>query len=567
MTGRSRSRWSASTRSFMGLFGALGAAMLLGGCRYRPAHFADRPDVVKVGDDTPIPVPERNDFDEILQVSDAYLRRPLFDALSPVEPPDAADVSAMDEVPASSWYLPPRQLSEILADREVSPAGPPVPPFLLEDAAPSLGSGGARIVIADSRGARYELARDTARRPELLTGAAAVGSRALRGLGYRTPDVFVVDVAPGDFGLDRTETVMPGAASPPLVGPSAEAERSAKAARLAAYFAAGAPPREGRFRVSATRWPVGIDVGIAQDFGTRGDDNNDRIAHHDRRTLRALSVFGAFLAFDGFGVRRTRDVYVGEPGKGFVRHYVVDLDRSLGAMSVVDPLPPYQPLAGPRGDGTFANLLLLGFAPAPRPKATQRAFLGLGAIGPLANPKGTDTGIPYGPFSRLTRADGYWAAKRIQALLAMPSTLEAIVDAGRYSEPGAREELLSLLRLRGRQIVGHWFHQTTPIEVLSTEDKRLVLRDEAIAGGYAPPGEITYEISYLDGDGRVLVPTERLQASSDRFTLTMPAAIIDPKRNAVLHVRSLRRGRPAPMWCDVHLAFYVGGVRAYALTH
>ena len=63
---------------------ALASTLVLGGCRYRPAHFADRPEVVKVGDDIAIPVPDRNDFDEVLQVSDVYLRRPLFDALSPV---------------------------------------------------------------------------------------------------------------------------------------------------------------------------------------------------------------------------------------------------------------------------------------------------------------------------------------------------------------------------------------------------------------------------------------------------------------------------------------------------
>lgn len=545
----------------------LASSLASSGCRYRPARFADRPEVVKVGDDMAIPVPERNDFDEILQVSDVYLRRPLFDALSPVDPPDAADVNALDEVPASSWYRPPRQLAEILADPEVPLGGPPEPPFALVDDPPSLGSAGTRIAIVDRRGARYELARDTERRPELITGAAVVGSRLLRGLGYRTPDVFLLDLAPADVGLERPLLAAKAPGEEPLPTPPTDAQRAARAKRVAASFAGGAPAREGRYRVSATRWPVGIDVGITPDFGTRGDDNNDLIAHNDRRTLRALSIFGSFLAFDGFGVRRTRDVYVGERGRGFLRHYVVNMERSLGAMSVVDPLPVYHPLDGPRGDGTIANLLLLGFAPSARPVATQRKFLALGTIGPLANPKGMDTALPYGPFVRLTRADGYWAAKRIQALLATPSTLEAIVDAGRFSEPGARDELLFLLRLRARQVVGYWFHRTTPIEILGTEDKRLVLRDEAIAGGYAPASEVTYELSYVDGEGRKLTGAQKIQATSDRFTLTVPPAVIDPKRNAVLHVRSFRRGVAAPMWCDVHLAFYVGGVRAYAISH
>jgi hypothetical protein len=433
---------------------------------------------------------------------------------------------------------------------------------LLDDA-PTLGSSSGGLTVVDARGARYELEHDDARRPELRTGAAAVGSRALRGLGIRTPDVWIVELAPGDIELSR-----PSGAPEPLAE-DARARARAREKRLVAFFDGGPklPPSQGRHRVSATRWAAGIDVGITPDFGSRGDDANDLIAHNDRRTLRALSLFGSFLAFDGFGVRRTRDVYVGEPGKGHLVHYVVGLDRSLGAGSVVDPLPPYRPLSGRRGESSWQNLVLLGFAPAPRPKATQRRFLSLGTIGPLANPLGLETALPYGPFVRLSRADGYWAAKRIAGLLTPASTLEAIVDAGHFSDRAARDELLLLLRLRARQIVGYWFHQVTPIEVLTTEDTRLVLRDEAIFGGYAPAEEIVYELAYLDGEGRALAPPWTLKAQSHTLVLDVPKTIVDPKRNAVLHIRASRRGHPAPAFCDVHLAFYVGGVRAYAITH
>jgi hypothetical protein len=558
-------------------------ALLATACRYRPAKFGDHPPVVKVGDDMPIPVPENAVFDELLHVSDVYLRRPAYDALSPVDPPDALDVNSLDEVPASSWFLPPRQLSEILADREADFPGPPVLPLTLLDESPAVSPGRA-LVVRDARGARYELLRDNARRPELLTGAAAVGSRFLRALGQRTPDVWVLELP----SKDVVEAKLPESAEatddqpaahteePPKEESPAQKEQQERAerariagrqARIDSFFAGEPRLAAGAFRISATRFPNGIDVGITPDFGTRADDDNDRIAHNDRRTLRALSVYGSLLAFDGFGVRRTRDVYVGPRGKGHLLHYVVRMEQSLGATSVVDPLPPYHPFSGKRGDGTLANLLLLGFAPAPRPHATQRKFLALGSMGPLANPEGMDTSVPYGPFVRLSRTDGYWAAKRIASVLETPSTLFKIVEAADFSDRKASEELLFLLRLRARQVVGYWMHQVTPIEFLATEDRRIVLRDAAIFGGYAPAAEVHYELTYLDAEGHVLWPTTKVQATDGTFVVEVPKALLDPERPAVLHIRSFRRSLAAPAYCDLHLAFYVGGVRVYAVTH
>jgi hypothetical protein len=539
--------------------------LVTSGCRYRPAKFGDHPPVVKVGDDMPIPVPAVADFDELLHVSDVYLRRPAYDALSPVDPPEALDVNSLDEVPASSWFLPPRQLSEILADREADFPGPPVLPFTLLDESPVVSPGGA-LVVRDARGARYELLRDSARRPELLTGAAAVGSRFLRALGQRTPDVWVLPLASKD-AISATPPAAPVVAGEEPPPPLTPEQIIAREARIELFFDGAPRLPDGGIRVSATRFPNGIDVGITPDFGTRGDDDNDRIAHNDRRTLRALSVYGSLLAFDGFGVRRTRDVYVGPRGKGHLLHYVVRMEQSLGATSVVDPLPPYHPLAGRRGDGTLANLLLLGFAPAPRPRATQRTFLSLGSMGPLANPEGMNTSVPYGPFVRLSRTDGYWAAKRIASVLETPSTLVKIVEAADFSDHKASEELLFLLRLRARQVVGYWMHQVTPIELLATEDRRIVLRDEAIFGGYAPANEIHYELTYLDTEGRVLSSTKKLQATDGTFVVEVPKELLHPERPAVLHIRSFRRSLAASAYCDLHLAFYVGGVRVYAVTH
>ena len=64
--------------------------------------------------------------------------------------------------------------------------------------------------------------------------------------------------------------------------------------------------------------------------GVRIDDPNDLVPHENRRTLRALRVLGAFVNLQEIRPANTLDVYEGEAGHGFVRHYFLDLGQAFG---------------------------------------------------------------------------------------------------------------------------------------------------------------------------------------------------------------------------------------------
>lgn len=85
----------------------LGAlALTLAGCAThatRPARFVDRPAVLDVSDEGPIPVPTRLDPLKEVTLSDAFVKRPMVEALETKRPPEAGDVNALNEVPRSSW--------------------------------------------------------------------------------------------------------------------------------------------------------------------------------------------------------------------------------------------------------------------------------------------------------------------------------------------------------------------------------------------------------------------------------------------------------------------------------
>ena len=72
-------------------------------------------------------------------------------------------------------------------------------------------------------------------------------------------------------------------------------------------------------------------LGPYQMWGTRSDDPNDTVPHEHRRDLRGMFVFAAWLNFSNMRAVSTQDILATVDGVPRIRHYVVDLTRSLGS--------------------------------------------------------------------------------------------------------------------------------------------------------------------------------------------------------------------------------------------
>jgi len=513
-------------------FGFLPIAFVLSasatGCgRYEPALFADRPTVKRVNDDKPIDVPAHASFDEREQLSDIYLRRPLFDFVRPLDFPTAADVNALDEVPASSWYDPEQP---VLAPEGITP---PVPPLLALDERAVIGDGA--LVIRDARGLRYELRVDPKEQAGLRTGAEVVGGYLLRSLGLRAPRSWIVTLPDAVFTTDGDTS----------------------RARLGDWLTTTAATVEGGRRVSATFWPGGIDVGITSDFSARRDDPNDRVPHHDRRTLRAMKIFAHWMAWRQFGVRSTRDVYVGKPGEGHLLHYFVGMSRALGTQD----LQPEAVRAEQAGSVGW-NLITLGLS---RPKVTaarHAEFPSLGYLPADLVPGDFDVSIPYSPFVRMQPADEYWAAKRLMD--APAEALRAgIPAAGLPINAGAH--LVDVLERRRRLLIEHAMTVVTPVDVTASVGRSVWLRDRAIAAGFANASTTRYEVAFLDTEGREISHGIRFKAAGELTAIPLPAGHLFGA--IVLHVRAVRDGAQLPRACDVHVMADRASVRVIGIRH
>ena len=69
-------------------------------------------------------------------------------------------------------------------------------------------------------------------------------------------------------------------------------------------------------------------------YGRRPDDPNDIFLHEDRRELRGLEVFSAWLNHDEVRSINSHDSVVTQDGRQIVRHHLLDFGSTLGSDSV-----------------------------------------------------------------------------------------------------------------------------------------------------------------------------------------------------------------------------------------
>jgi hypothetical protein len=502
---------------------SLPALAMLAACGARPVHFGARPPVVEARDDAPSSVPGYASVPEPVYLSEVYLHRPIRQTLDLSPFPESGDVNAADEVPRSTWFDPrPQDLGTIA--RGPASDGPPRPPFTLVGVSTASIENG--LSITDARGLRYEIGIDAPDRPEMRTGAAAIGARLVWALGYHTPPVFIIRARVSDFW------------SSPGVGVDA-----------VSALASGPPAVSGYYRLSAVRWSTGMSLGKTPEGDVRSDDINDRIPHRDRRTVRALSVVAAWLKLGGLGPNKTLDAYEGAPDQGHVMHYVVGLDESLGAGDVIHVWDP-PPAEG--GGAPVVRLFTLGFLPNPAPTPTQIDIPAIGEFSTEVDPRRYKPPMPYQPAERLLSPDAYWIAKRIAAI---PSAgLAVAIDAARLSDERAQKRLLVVLEARRRKVTGYWYSRVTPLEVVLAASGKLVLRDEAISQAVESPATTSYAIEFLTGDGDRVAPSMGLEAKVDRFEVPLPeGALTAASKYLVVRVTVSRRGHPAPRSFEAHL--------------
>jgi hypothetical protein len=501
MAGTRRRSTERGTRSRRAAALALAAALAFGvpvtaGAGTAPLR--DGPVVWFADDARPVPAPAPAERGLVPYAVEAFLGRPFSRFWNPVRlvrsldgngpAHESLDVNALDEVVDSAWFtnriglrpLSAAELAEGAAHGTALASGPDLSRGLVVLKAKSAGVTPG-FTVRDGRGDVWLLKFDPPSHPGMTIRAGVVSNLLFHALGYNTPVDRVVTFTRDDLVLDGSITI------------NLERGRALQvnAANLDSILAATNSRFDGRYHALASRYLDGRILGSFDDQGRREDDPNDLLPHEDRRELRALRVFGAWLNHFDLKRQNTLDVYVGAPGEGHVRHYLIDFASTLGTFGDrVVPRFGYEygidlfPILGRLGtlglvEDDWARL-------CPPPDLPEVGIFGAEVF----DPAGWKPDLPHSAMANLTRRDGYWAAKVLSAFTA--DDLRVVLRQGLYQDPRAEDYLLQALRARQAAIVGHWFERVPPLDFFVADARGVAFTDLATSRGFAPAGGTGY---------------------------------------------------------------------------
>jgi hypothetical protein len=452
----------------------------------------DAPVVWFADDRTVIPVPEYREPGLVPYALDSFVGRPFSRFWHPGRffrwvgtgdrAREAADINTLDEVVDSTWFsnriglrkLSPAELAEGPAYGTDLVAGPDrSTPWTIIGAKTSGVTPGFRI--RDARGDVWLLKFDPPSHPGMTIRSGVVANLLFHAIGFNVPVDRVVE-------FDREDLVVAEGATMrlPRVG-----EVEMTATNLDSILTATRSVFGGKYHALASRYLDGTPLGPFDDQGMRKDDPNDTIRHQDRRELRALKVFAAWVNHFDTKMHNSLDMYEGEPDAGYVRHYLIDFASTLGGFG--DKL--VRRFGYEYGFDTFPILgrtLTLGvfedsWVALKRPGGLEE--IGLFETATF-EPDGWKPDLPHSGMANLTARDGYWAAKVLSAFT--EEDLRLIVTQGRYQNPAAVDYLVENLAARRDKIVRYWFERVPPLDFFTLTTVGLSFHDLAVERNHAP---------------------------------------------------------------------------------
>jgi hypothetical protein len=477
-------------------------------------------------------LPVRQDVNEVLD----FLNQSRNWAPRPAKP--AAAINTLGEVPDSEWFTNRhgrRRMSHNELQRGPATSDAPLPPFTVTGGKNQGVSIGFRM--KDSKGRHYFVKTDPLNYSELATGADVIVSKFLYAIGYNTPENVIVDLKVSDLVLSKTAKIaLPGGRSREMTWNDVEA-----IVEQIPHYA------NGSFRVMASFTIEGDIVGPFRYEGTRADDPNDIVAHQDRRDLRGLHVFSAWLNNTDVKATNTLDTIVHANGIRFIRHYLLDFGSALGS----DGNGPKDPRLGhefmlPTPFGALTRIVSAGLLPAPWERTH---FPKLPAVGNFESqsfdPDQWKPDYPNPAFMSRLPDDDYWAAKQVMAFT--DDDIRAIVETARFTDPRSTECIITTLVERRNKIGRTYFSKILPLDRFRVENEDLLFDDLAVQYGFHAPR--TYEIRWskfnnvtqksqpLSSNSLPHLPRAAIQASPGSYFSAEICAPGDPLKPVTVYIR------------------------------
>lgn len=454
--------------------------------------------------------------------------KPLqFDRLGQeVQHQPALDINIFDEIPDSGFFVNRHGKNPLLKSELVQgPAkgtgpDPSGPWTIIKGKMKGVSVG---FTIEDAKGDRYLLKFDVKEYPEMTTAAEIISHKFFHAFGYYIPEYYLIHFNPDILQIDPSATYYnEDGFKKPLTKEALETFID----RIPKF-------KGGLVRASASKFLKNVQGNMTFE-GRRKGDPDDLIPHEDRRSIRALRVFGSWLNHYDLREGNTIDVIEEENGNAFVKHYLIDFGSALGSAASHPKVPVagYEHIVDWFEVGKTAPTLKVVEKPWEKKWDALKRQVASPAIGYFDNsefnPGTWKTQLPYEVFTRLSPADAFWAAKIIMSFSA--DDIEAIVDSGKFSDPDNTRTMAGILTVR-RNIIGrYWFSRVTPLDQIKLSDLgnqsyQIQFEDLNVKHQFATEAETAYRFraEFLSQDGKTSeVSNQEFNSNSFSFIVSSP---------------------------------------------
>jgi hypothetical protein len=244
----------------------------------------------------------------------------------------------------------------------------------------------------------------------------------------------------------------------------------------------------------ASRFIAGDLAGPFSYAGMRTDDPNDILPHEDRRELRGLEVFAAWLNHHDTKAVNSMDALVEENGVRYLKHYLLDFGDILGS----DGVQPKYAWSGHEytidGKDALIQMVTFGFDIPRWARADYPNYKGVGRFDSRSfDPMTWKPNYPNPAFWLMDREDAFWAAKQVAAFT--DAEIRALVETGEYSDPRAAQWVADSLIKRRDKIAAAWFSRVLPLDKFAVADGKLTYED--LTGGRS---EQKYSVNWSGWD-------------------------------------------------------------------
>jgi hypothetical protein len=455
----------------------------------------------------------------------------------------SSNVNTLGEVPDSSWFTnritAGNRTARDVVQRAERPRGPDTSgPWLVT----SLKTEGITpgVSIRDPRNDRYILKFDPPGLRQMATSAEIISTEFFHAFGYNVPDNSLVFFEPGRLRIAPDATIRePGGR-----------ERSLEEADLHSVMKRVPKGPDGRIQALASLLIPGKLLGPFKYYGTRSDDPNDVFPHEDRRELRALRIFDAWLNHNDSDAVNTLDTFTGDGG--FVRHYLIDFGTTLGSGA-------FEPKARRAGNEYYIE---------PMPMLLSAVTLGIYDRGwrSIAYPKYPSIGrfeaahfdpaawkpdYPNPAHEKLQRADALWAIRSLMRF--DEEAIRQVVALGQYENQEAAQYLVRVLAERRDRLVHYHLGRTNPLDGFRVSEDRTALgfRDLGAEAGLQA-GDRVFEYQWFSFDN----PTQETKPMTEARSVSSASLLIPRSDAGYLKVRIRTVARDYPDWrsfVDVYL--------------